>query len=139
MPGSGSPVALPSLKDGKLAPDGSKLVLAEWTMPGRSPGEPEWMAPLHLHHDDDEAWYVLEGRLRVRIGTEDHEVPAGGAIIGPHGVPHTFGNAGAEPARYVIVMSDRTSALLDELHSGRQFDREQLRDLYAEYSCELLG
>ncbi|HVX42479.1 MAG TPA: cupin domain-containing protein [Mycobacteriales bacterium] len=133
-----APVAVASLIGNKLAPDGSKLVLAEWTIPGRSAGEPEWMAPLHVHHDDDEAWYVLEGVLRVRVGGTDHEVPAGGAVIGPHGIPHTFGNAGPEPARYLIIMSDRTSALLDELHSGRHFELDEMRALYAAYGCELL-
>jgi mannose-6-phosphate isomerase-like protein (cupin superfamily) len=27
---------------------------------------PVYIAPLHIHHDDDEAWYVLEGGLAVR-------------------------------------------------------------------------
>jgi len=36
-------------------------------------------------------------------------------------------------------MSDRTSALLDVLHSGERLDPGELRELYAEYGCELLG
>jgi mannose-6-phosphate isomerase-like protein (cupin superfamily) len=83
-----TPVAAASLHGQKLAPDGSKLVLVEWTIRGGSAEDPEWMAPLHIHHNDDEAWYVLEGRLRVRVGGDDHDVPAGGAVIGPRGVPH---------------------------------------------------
>jgi len=96
------------------------------------------MAPRHIHHDDDEAWYVLEGRLRVRLGNEDHDVPAGGAVVGPRGVPHTFCNPDPDPVRYLIIMSDRTSNLLDVLHSGRRLDTGELRDLYAAYGCELL-
>lgn len=136
---SSTPVAVASLHGKRLAPDGSKLVLVEWTVQGSSSGDPEWMAPLHIHNDDDEAWYVLEGRLRVRVGDEDHDVPAGGAVIGPRGIPHTFCNPAPEPARYIVVMSDRTSALLDALHSGRHFEPDELRDLYAAYGCELLG
>ncbi len=36
-------------------------------------------------------------------------------------------------------MSDRTSALLDILHSGHRLQPEELRDLYAAYGCALLG
>jgi mannose-6-phosphate isomerase-like protein (cupin superfamily) len=127
-----------SLHGQRLSPPGSKLVLVEWTIPGGSADDPEWMAPRHIHHEDDEAWYVLEGRLRVRVGNDDHDIPAGGAVIGPRGIPHTFCNPDPEPVRYLIVMSDKTSALLDIPHSGKRLDAEQIRDLYATHGCELL-
>lgn len=123
----------------KLAPAGSNLALAEWTAAASAGGEPEYQAPLHVHHDDDEAWYVLEGKLRVRVGDEDFDVPAGAAVIGPHGVPHTFWNPDPVPARYVIVMSARTSALLDALHSGGKLRPAAMRALFTEYGCELLS
>ncbi len=128
------------LSGGTLAPAGSKLVLAEWDAEGTSQGEqPQYQAPLHLHHDDDEAWYVLAGRLKVRIGNEEYDVPAGAALIGPHGVPHTFWNPDPAPARYVIVMSSQTSALLDALHSGGSLSPVEMSEIFARYGCELLG
>jgi hypothetical protein len=128
------------LSDGTLAPAGSKLVLAEWDAEGTSLGEPpQYQAPLHLHHDDDEAWYVLSGRLKVRIGDEEYDVPAGAAVIGPHGVPHTFWNPDPAPVRYVIVMSSQTSAMLDALHSGGSLSPVEVREIFARYGCELLG
>ena len=30
-----------------------------------------WIAPLHVHHSDDEAWYVLDGELGFRIGEDE--------------------------------------------------------------------
>jgi Cupin domain len=128
------------LSHGTLAPAGSKLVLAEWNAEGASQGEqPEYQAPLHVHHDDDEAWYVLSGRLMVRIGDDDFDVPAGAAVVGPHGVPHTFWNPDPAPARYVIVMSSQTSAMLDALHSGGRLSPVEVREIFAKYGCELLG
>jgi hypothetical protein len=128
------------LSNGKLAPAGSKLVLAEWDAEGTSAGEqPQYQAPLHLHHDDDEAWYVLSGRLRVRIGDDEFDVPSGAAVIGPHGVPHTFWNPDPARARYVIVMSSQTSAMLDALHSGGRLSPREVREVFARYGCELLG
>lgn len=127
------------LRDQKLAPAASGLALAEWTAPAASPGPPGYQAPLHLHHEDDEAWYVLAGRLVVRIGDNDYDVPAGAAVIGPRGLPHTFWNPDPVPARYVLIMSARTSALLDALHAGRMPDNEAMRQLFADHGCELLG
>lgn len=48
----------------------SDFVIVEWTDSGES--EWEWIAPLHVHHADDEAWYVLEGVLRFRIGDDTY-------------------------------------------------------------------
>lgn len=127
------------LKAGTLAPAGSKIVLAEWQAAGAADGEPpQYQAPLHVHHDDDEAWYVLDGRLKVRIGNDEHDVPAGAAVIGPSGLPHTFWNPDPVPARYVIVMSAQTSALLDELHGAGQLNPDEIREVFARHGCELL-
>jgi Cupin domain len=128
------------LSGGTLAPAGSKLVLAEWDAEGTSQGEqPQYQAPLHLHHDDDEAWYVLAGRLKVRVGNDEHDVPAGAAVIGPRGVPHTFWNPDPIPARYVIVMSSQTNAMLDALHSGGNLSPAEMHEIFARYGCEVLG
>jgi mannose-6-phosphate isomerase-like protein (cupin superfamily) len=128
--------------DAKLAPGGSGLVLAEWTAPPGtgSVDDPPYQAPLHIHHDEDEAWYVLDGRLRVKVGDAEHEVPAGGAVIGPRGQPHTFWNPDPDASvRYLLVMGARTSALLDVIHGGeRPADVEGMRALFEAYGCTLL-
>lgn len=49
------------------------FVMAEWRDPGGPAGRPCLIAPLHFHHHDDEAWYVLEGTLGVRVGDEEIE------------------------------------------------------------------
>jgi quercetin dioxygenase-like cupin family protein len=45
--------------------------------------------PLHVHHVDDEGFYVLEGQLTLWVGDEKHVVRAGESILAPRGVPHT--------------------------------------------------
>jgi len=74
-----------------IASPGAAIVLAEWADPGGG-DPPRYIAPLHVHHEDDEAWYVLAGALVVRSGDIDIEVPAGGAAIVPRGTPHTYWN-----------------------------------------------
>jgi len=53
------------------------------------------IAPLHVHHQDDEAWYVLEGQLCVRRRQEVVEARAGSAVFVPRGTARTYWN----PAR----------------------------------------
>jgi mannose-6-phosphate isomerase-like protein (cupin superfamily) len=39
-------------------------------------------------HEDDEVFYVLEGRYRLRCGEETFEVGPGGLVFLPRGIPH---------------------------------------------------
>jgi mannose-6-phosphate isomerase-like protein (cupin superfamily) len=74
-----------------------------------APGVPG--PPLHRHDDIDEAWYLLEGRLDVSLGDERRSVGAGSFLLVPHGVAHTFANAGPTWARWIGVLSPGPSSL----------------------------
>ena len=130
-------VAAQRLAGAALAPESSGLVLAEWTAQGSTGDEPLYQAPLHKH-PEDEAWYVLEGTLRVRVGEQVHEVSGGGAVIVPGGTPHTFWNPRPEPARYVLVMGARTFALIQAIHAADDCSPARMRQLFAEYGATLL-
>lgn len=94
----------------------SDFVVVEWADPGTS--EWDWIAPLHVHHADDEAWYVLDGVLRFRIGDEVFEAASNSAVLASKGTPHAYGNARrGEPARYLLVMTAKIRALVDALHT----------------------
>jgi len=120
-----------------LAPAGSGLVIAEWTAQGSTGDEPVYQAPLHKH-PEDEAWYVLEGTLRVRAGEDVHEIPAGGAVIVPGGTAHTFWNPRPDPARYLLIMGARTYALIQAIHATDDRSPARMRELYAAYGATLL-
>jgi mannose-6-phosphate isomerase-like protein (cupin superfamily) len=132
-----SEIAAQRLAGSALAPAGASLVLAEWTAQGSTGDEPLYQAPLHKH-PEDEAWYVLEGTLRVRAGDDVHEIPAGGAVIVPGGTPHTFWNPRPEQARYLLVMGASTFALIQAIHASDDRSRARMRQLFADYGATLL-
>ena len=66
-----------------------------------APGFP-WVAP-HIHHNEDEAIYVLEGECTVRIGERVHTLGAGAFALMPRGIVHTFSNPGTVPARLIVI------------------------------------
>ena len=109
-------------------------MIVEWKDSGE--GDWEWIAPLHVHHGDDEAWYVLEGTLRFRIGDEVCEAAAGSAVLAPKGTPHAYGNARpGQPARYLLVMTPRIRALVQALHEPGASD---YRAIFRAHESELL-
>ena len=131
----------PRLGGQVLAPAGSRMVLAEWTADARLDlnAPPVHQAPLHSH-GEDEAWYVLEGMLGVRIGDEDVEVPAGGAAIVPGGMAHTYWNPLPEPARYVLVMGVETYGLIQALHTEQAgWGSAEMRELFRAHGATFLG
>ena len=66
---------------------------------------PEEGPPLHTHANEDETLYVVEGRVRFKLGDELQTGPAGSFVFVPRGTPHTFQNVGAGPARMLIHFS----------------------------------
>jgi mannose-6-phosphate isomerase-like protein (cupin superfamily) len=44
--------------------------------------------PRHVHEQDDELFYVLEGEHVIQVGEEEHRVGPGGLVFAPRGVPH---------------------------------------------------
>jgi mannose-6-phosphate isomerase-like protein (cupin superfamily) len=126
-----------SLAGNVLAADGAELVLAEWRDPGGATDPPRYIAPLHIHHADDEAWYVLEGALRFRLDDEEVESQAGGAVIAARGVAHTYWNPRPEPARYLLVMTARIAALIDALHAPGE--TRGMDAVFRDYESTLIG
>jgi uncharacterized cupin superfamily protein len=119
------------LLDGRLGSSEDAFVIAEWTAEVGT----HWIAPLHLHHADDEAWYVVEGELGFRLGDDEITAPPGSAVLARHGTPHTYWNAGAVEARYLLIMTPTIARLIDAIHEpDADVDR-----LFVEYGSELLG
>jgi mannose-6-phosphate isomerase-like protein (cupin superfamily) len=113
----------------------SDFVIVEWSDPGLS--ESDWIAPLHVHYEDDEAWYVLEGALRFRVGEETFDVGAGGGVLAPKGTPHAYGNARrGQMARYLLVMTPKIRALIQALHEP---GAEDYARIFRAHDSELLG
>ena len=44
-------------------------------------------SPLHVHHNEDEWFYVTEGELTFWVGGQLIEAPAGSFVYGPRGIP----------------------------------------------------
>jgi mannose-6-phosphate isomerase-like protein (cupin superfamily) len=114
------------------------FVVAEWRDAGGQTGQARPIAPLHLHHEDDEAWYVLEGTLGVQVGKEVVEAKAGAGVFVPRGTPHKYWNAGPGPMRYLLIMTGRIYRLIQAIHAMPDRNMAALREVFAKHNSELI-
>ena len=126
----------PPLAGNTLGSPNDSFVIAEWRDAGGPPGPPRLIAPRHVHHSDDEAWYVLEGTLCVQVGDKDIEARAGSGVLVPRGTPHTYWNPG--PARYLLIMTPNIFRLIQGIHALKERTPASLQQLFREHDSELL-
>ncbi|MFN8631647.1 MAG: quercetin 2,3-dioxygenase [Chloroflexota bacterium] len=60
--------------------------------------------PLHVHHHEDEAWYVLDGHMTFFVGGQAYAADTGTFVLAPQGLPHTF-TVDVEPTRVLVIAS----------------------------------
>jgi mannose-6-phosphate isomerase-like protein (cupin superfamily) len=114
------------------------FVIAEWQDAGSPATEKRLIAPVHLHNRDDEAWYVLEGILRVQVGDAEVEARAGTAVFVPRGTPHTYWNPGPGRVRYLLVMTSNIYRLIQEIHAASDRTPVAMRALFEKYDSKLV-
>lgn len=112
----------------------------------RVPGD--YAVPLHVHHQDDEAWYVLEGQVTFYCGDDTHTVDSGSWVFAPKGVPHAFRvrSAGARlltmssPAGFAdFVRAAGEPARERIVPPPAPLDVERLTELGQQYGIEIIG
>ncbi len=67
-----------------------QLTVFEYT--GNEKGGP----PLHIHPNQDEIFFILEGDYLFQVGSDTHRLQAGDTIFLPRNVPHTFAQTSAK-------------------------------------------
>ncbi|MBI5105502.1 MAG: cupin domain-containing protein [Solirubrobacterales bacterium] len=96
--------------------------------------------PLHRHDAEDEAWWVVEGTLRFRLGDELSDAPAGSFVFVPRGTPHCFQNAGDAPARILVLFTPAgMEPFFDRFAQLEAFDPGAFARLGADCGMEVLG
>src|SRR6266481_5403818 len=58
---------------------------------------------LHVHHREDEWYYVLFGEFIFRASGDEFNLPAGGSIWLPRGIPYVWANTATTPGRLILI------------------------------------
>ena len=122
--------------------DGSFSMMEQLAPPGISP-------PLHVHHEDDELFYVLEGTVEFQVGEDRLTAGPGSTVYGPHGIPHSYLTT-TEVRMLVLTHEPGFEGMIAEVgepadswtipaEPPTQDEIDRVADVAHEYDFELLG
>jgi quercetin dioxygenase-like cupin family protein len=111
---------------------------------------PGAQAPLHVHHREDEAFWILAGSATFEVGDTTIEARAGDYLFGPRDIPHryTIGDAGCHmlfictPAGFedlVMAMSEPAGSRTLPPPSDDEPDMERIGAIAEAHGCALVG
>jgi mannose-6-phosphate isomerase-like protein (cupin superfamily) len=98
--------------------------------------------PRHVHHRQDEWFYVVHGVYVIEVGEERFELESGDSVLAPRGIPHVWAHMGDSIGRLLIGFQPAgemeaffaASTKLDGIPAGPDLAR-----LFSEHGMELLG
>jgi quercetin dioxygenase-like cupin family protein len=76
---------------------GKYLIVETLTPPNLGP-------PLHVHHREDENFYIIEGDYLFEVDGRQIALHAGDFAWAPRGIPHCFQNVGSTIGRMLITV-----------------------------------
>jgi quercetin dioxygenase-like cupin family protein len=110
---------------------------------------PGFSPPLHVHHREEEAFWVLEGEVTFQSGERTFAAGPGSFVFLPRDVPHTFVVEGDAHARLLTLISPGGGERFfvdagrppehDGLPPAGPPDTERLKRVAAEYGAEIVG
>jgi quercetin dioxygenase-like cupin family protein len=97
------------------------------------------MPPLHVHHAQDEIFYVVDGEVTLYLpGREIHAGP-GDCVFAPRGIPHAY-RVGDRPARWLVMSSPAGfERFVTDVAALEELDPAVLGAVAAEHEIEILG
>ena len=111
---------------------------------------PGHATPYHLHHVEDEAFYILDGQFTFICDGKKTVVGPGGYMFLPRGIPHGIRVSGSTPSTMLILATPGTGfvgmmqemaepAMERVIPSHKAPDFEKLTKLCAKYQIDILG
>jgi mannose-6-phosphate isomerase-like protein (cupin superfamily) len=93
--------------------------------------------PTHIHHTEDEFFYVVKGEFKLKLGDRIVSAPAQSVMFVPRGTAHTFQNVGTEPG---VILVGVTPGGFEKMFEERQgVDADTNRALAKKYNMEVVG
>ena len=96
----------------------------------------------HLHHEQDEWWYVVEGEYVIEVGEERYELGSGDSLLAPRKVAHVWAHVGEGTGRLIAALqpAGEIEAFFDNLAKlGSSPEREVLQRAFSSHGLELAG
>lgn len=95
--------------------------------------------PRHLHHRQEEWFYVMEGEYVFEVGSERMRLRPGDSLLAPRKVPHVWAYVGEKPGKILIGFSPagKMETFFQEAAKMPDFAADQ--KLYRACEMEIVG
>jgi mannose-6-phosphate isomerase-like protein (cupin superfamily) len=108
------------------------------------PAGPNAGPPLHMHHVENELFWVLEGELDVQVGTEIIRLTPGSCAYAPRLIPHTWQAVGERDVRFLTLAEpaghlEAFMRALTRLRQSGPLDPASTKALFEKYDMEVIG
>jgi quercetin dioxygenase-like cupin family protein len=109
-------------------------------------GSPPW----HIHHREDEGFYILDGKLTVSVGDKTYKATNGDFLLAPKDIPHTYTVDSPGHARILLIcspagfeeavraMSIPATSLIPPEPGSVEIDYERIIGLAAQFGVEFV-
>lgn len=100
---------------------------------------------LHLHHNQDEWFYVIRGEFIFRVGEDNFSLKPGDSAFGPRKIPHAFAKVSEGEAQVLILFQPAGSMedfflKMSQLSKNVPENQEvTLKKLWADHGMEIVG
>jgi mannose-6-phosphate isomerase-like protein (cupin superfamily) len=96
--------------------------------------------PPHVHHNEDEVFYVVEGEFEIRCGEKTFTAAKGSLAILPRNIPHAFRNIGVTDGKLLTTITpggfEKFFAEVSREVPTMPPDIEKLREIGRKYNLE---
>jgi mannose-6-phosphate isomerase-like protein (cupin superfamily) len=65
---------------------------------------PDFATPMHIHHNEDEYFYVLEGEATFIIGEKNIQAKPGTFVFAPRDIAHMYKIENSKPAKIITML-----------------------------------
>lgn len=97
------------------------------------------MPPLHVHHGEDEIFYVVDGEVTLYLPGRQIDCLPGDCVLAPRGIPHAY-RVGGRPARWLVMSSPAGfERFVGSVAALADLDPATLTAVAAEHEIEILG
>ena len=96
----------------------------------------------HLHHEQEEWFYVVEGEYVIEVGEERYELGPGDSVLAPRKVEHVWAHVGEGTGRLIVALqpAGEIEEFFDDLAKLSSSPKhEELRRVFSSHGLELVG
>jgi quercetin dioxygenase-like cupin family protein len=110
----------------------------------------EGEVPWHVHRNEDEAFYILEGEMTIHVGEQTFKGVPGSFVFAPKDIPHMYTVDSPGHARllmffspsgfenFIRATSDPAESLVPPPPADIELDLEQIAALARQYGAEFV-